>query len=262
MKFSTAGLILSAVTYIAASPVPAIEWVTELNTVTVTVKPGQASQTAQATETTQAAQATQATQETQATQAPQAPQAPQAETAAAQQSEEATPTEVAQSTSQAAAAVEAPQQTSSFSTAPVETSSEPAPEPSTTTPSTSSSTSASTTSSDSASSSEPTGSVQSGEGTYYDPEMGSCGEVSSADDLIVALSHSLYDDYTPNGNPNKNTLCGKKIRATYEGKSVDVKVVDRCVGCAKDDLDLSPAAFSKIADKDLGRIHLTWKWLD
>lgn len=109
-------------------------------------------------------------------------------------------------------------------------------------------------------SSEPSGATFSGEGTYYDPEMGACGKVNSADEMIVAISHELYDKNTPNGNPNKNTLCGKKIKASYEGKSVEVSVVDRCVGCARDDLDLSPAAFEKIADKDLGRINLTWQW--
>lgn len=252
MRISTASLLLSAASFIAASPVPAIEWVTEINTITKTVgrgqDQGQQSQeattpaaTQAGTPTTEAAQPTVSTQEN------------------VQQNAQPT---VQPSSSQLAdtPTLGAGTETSTSSTATAPTSQQQAPTTSAAT--TSSPTAPSTTSDGSASSSEPSGSTQSGEGTYYDPDMGSCGEKSSADDLIVALSHSLYDEYTPNGNPNKNSLCGKKIRASYEGKSVDVKVVDRCVGCAKNDLDLSPAAFSKIADKDLGRIHLTWKWLD
>lgn len=53
----------------------------------------------------------------------------------------------------------------------------------------------------------------------------------------------------------------QKIRAYYEGNSVDVTVVDRCEGCAYNDLDFSPSAFTQLADKSLGRIDITWEWL-
>lgn len=52
--------------------------------------------------------------------------------------------------------------------------------------------------------------------------------------MIVAVSHFLYDAYTPGGNPNANPLCGRKIRATRfdeqvnAQRSVDLTVVDRC----------------------------------
>lgn len=46
--------------------------------------------------------------------------------------------------------------------------------------------------------------------------------------------------------------------ATDQGKSVTVTVEDRCVGCAEDDLDFSPAAFDQLADESLGRIAITW----
>lgn len=100
----------------------------------------------------------------------------------------------------------------------------------------------------------------SGEGTFYDTGLGSCGITSTDTDYIVAISHELYDKYTPNGNPNHNTLCGKKINVTYEGNTVEVTVVDRCEGCAYYDLDLSPSAFSDISDQSLGRIDITWEW--
>lgn len=45
------------------------------------------------------------------------------------------------------------------------------------------------------------------------------------------------------------------------GKSVRVKVVDRCVGCAKTDLDFSPGAFNKIGRVAVGREKgMTWQW--
>ncbi|KAI8980645.1 RlpA-like double-psi beta-barrel-protein domain-containing protein-containing protein [Trametes punicea] len=103
-----------------------------------------------------------------------------------------------------------------------------------------------------------------GDGTFYSTGLGSCGVTNTDTDFIVAVSHLLYDAYPGyNGvNPNDNPVCGRKIRATYQGKSVDVVVEDRCVGCAEDDLDFSPTAFSQLADLSVGRLHgMTWVWL-
>ncbi|CAK7895478.1 hypothetical protein CAAN1_10S00408 [[Candida] anglica] len=100
-----------------------------------------------------------------------------------------------------------------------------------------------------------------GDGTYYDTGMGACGGVNHDTDYIVAISHLLFEPKTPNGNPNNNPLCGKKIRAFRDGKSVDVTVVDQCMGCKRDDLDFSPAAFEAIGDKALGRMDISWEWL-
>ncbi len=79
--------------------------------------------------------------------------------------------------------------------------------------------------------------------TYYTPGLGACRITNSEADLVVALSYADLDPYTPAGNPNNNSLCGKKLRASYAGKSVDVTVEDRCPSCAAGSLDLSPAAF-------------------
>lgn len=115
-------------------------------------------------------------------------------------------------------------------------------------------------SSTSASSSTST-SVFSGEGTYYDTGLGACGITNVDTDFICAISKDLFDQYTPKGNPNNNSLCGKKIRAFYGSNSVEVTVVDRCEGCAYNDLDFSPSAFDLIADHALGRIDITWEWV-
>ena len=39
--------------------------------------------------------------------------------------------------------------------------------------------------------------------------------------------------------------------------SIDVVVVNRCVGCKAYDLDFSPWAFDKLADEVLGRVDVT-----
>ncbi|KAK4160843.1 hypothetical protein QBC43DRAFT_219053, partial [Cladorrhinum sp. PSN259] len=58
------------------------------------------------------------------------------------------------------------------------------------------------------------------------------------------------DPQTPGGNPNNNPLCGRSIKINHNGKSVTVKLVDRCPSCAANDLDLSPSAF-QVLESDL-----------
>ena len=68
-------------------------------------------------------------------------------------------------------------------------------------------------------------------------------------------------------NPNDNPFCKRMIRATRNKEgvgnvSIDVMVTDRCEGCAYWDLDFSPSAFEILADKDLGRVDVTWTFLN
>ena len=97
--------------------------------------------------------------------------------------------------------------------------------------------------------------------TWYNTGLGACGQVHTDADLVVALSAPLFDPYTPNSNPNYNSLCNRRLRANYNGRSVDAIVVDRCLACATYDLDLSPAAFQQLADLSVGRIQGTWDWI-
>ncbi|PLB40701.1 RlpA-like double-psi beta-barrel domain-containing protein [Aspergillus candidus] len=101
-----------------------------------------------------------------------------------------------------------------------------------------------------------------GDLTYYDPALGSCGIESAATDSICAVSHVIFDAASTGSNPNANPLCGKKLRVRRGESSVDVTVVDRCVGCAATDLDVSPGVFTNLADMDLGRVLVQWAWLD
>lgn len=128
-----------------------------------------------------------------------------------------------------------------------------------TTPTTTDATASTSTSSSASSTSS--GTLFSGEGTWYDTGLGACGITNVDTDYIVAISHEYFDEYTPGTNPNENTLCGKKIIAYYNGKSVEVTATDRCEGCSYYDLDFSPSAFSELADQLVGRIDITWEWV-
>ena len=106
-----------------------------------------------------------------------------------------------------------------------------------------------------------------GDLTYYQPGLGACGITSSSSQNIVAVSHSLFDAAQSGSDPNSNPLCGKKLRVkrVKEGsgeRSVDLTVVDRCVGCKSTDIDTSISVFKKLADEDLGRVTASWSWLD
>ncbi|KAK0520437.1 hypothetical protein OC842_007102 [Tilletia horrida] len=108
------------------------------------------------------------------------------------------------------------------------------------------------------------GDLLSGDGTWYNMAGGytACGQKYSDSDMVAALSWEMFDTKTPNGNPNNNGFCGKKLRATYQGKSVVVTAVDRCAGCQYPDVDFTPAAFSQLADVGVGRLHgVEWEWL-
>jgi len=106
-----------------------------------------------------------------------------------------------------------------------------------------------------------------GDLTYYATGLGACGITSSNSDSICAVSHIIFDAASTSSNPNNNPLCGKKVRVVHfdtrvmANKSIDLTVVDRCVGCQATDLDLSYSAFDYLADMSLGRVIGEWAWL-
>jgi len=100
--------------------------------------------------------------------------------------------------------------------------------------------------------------------TYYNVNVGytACGTLHGDHEHIVALNSAQFDPHTPNGNPNRNSLCNRRIRVTGPRGTVDVRVVDRCPGCPDGGLDLSPAAFNIVAGNlDVGVVQVSWKWL-
>lgn len=77
---------------------------------------------------------------------------------------------------------------------------------------------------------------------------GACGQVHSDSDFIAALDSRTY------GNTgSQSSYCGKTIRITWGGKSVDVVVADACPTCSNpSSVDLSEAAFQALAPLDTG----------
>ncbi|CZT07551.1 uncharacterized protein RAG0_12948 [Rhynchosporium agropyri] len=99
------------------------------------------------------------------------------------------------------------------------------------------------------------------------PGYGACGFENKPSEAICAVAHALWDSLSTSTNPNENPLCGKMIRITRYNeavggnRSVDVKIVDKCMGCKPTDLDLSIAMFTALADEGLGRVVGSWAWL-
>ncbi|XMA17118.1 hypothetical protein WAI453_009909 [Rhynchosporium graminicola] len=111
--------------------------------------------------------------------------------------------------------------------------------------------------------------IFSGDLTYYSPGpgYGACGFENKPSEAICAVAYALWDSQSTSTNPNENPLCGKMIRITRYNeavggnRSVDVKIVDKCMGCKPTDLDLSIAMFTALADEGLGRVVGSWAWL-
>jgi expansin len=90
--------------------------------------------------------------------------------------------------------------------------------------------------------------------TYYSSRgMGNCSYPRPpADGLYVALSTPEYA---------KAARCGGYLEVRGPDGSVRVKVVDRCPGCAAGHIDLSEAAFARLARLSAGRIDVTYRRL-
>lgn len=108
------------------------------------------------------------------------------------------------------------------------------------------------------------GTSYSGDLTYYQTGLGACGCTSGQSDAIVAVSESLFDQYTIAGNPNLNPLCGKQVSITgVNGQAYTATIVDRCTGCKVEDLDLSQGFFNTVTNNGDGRVHnMNWSFLD
>ncbi|CAE7145353.1 unnamed protein product [Rhizoctonia solani] len=91
--------------------------------------------------------------------------------------------------------------------------------------------------------------------TYYDTEggKGACGKYNHNHELVVAIGKPLWD--STQGYGGTSTLCGKTATVRWRGKSVQVRVVDQCPVCGYNDLDLSPSAFQKLANKEVGKLN-------
>ncbi|RKP26647.1 RlpA-like double-psi beta-barrel-protein domain-containing protein-containing protein, partial [Syncephalis pseudoplumigaleata] len=59
-------------------------------------------------------------------------------------------------------------------------------------------------------------------------------------------------------NPNKDPWCAKCALVVGPNGNVTVHIVDKCYGCGPNDINLSDAAFKRIADVNDGRVAAQW----
>ncbi|KAJ7208973.1 RlpA-like double-psi beta-barrel-protein domain-containing protein-containing protein [Mycena pura] len=102
-----------------------------------------------------------------------------------------------------------------------------------------------------------------GDITFYTPGLGACGQVNTADQLVVAVNAAVFDSFPgATANPNLNPICGHQLRVNFNLHTIITTVVDRCVACGPNDIDLSPAAFEQFAPLSTGRVHdVNWRIL-
>jgi len=99
----------------------------------------------------------------------------------------------------------------------------------------------------------------SGEATYYDLSVGltACGTQHSNSELVAATSFSWWTS----ANPNNDPMCRRTavVRNPSNGRSVTVRIRDKCWGCKREDIDLSPAAFQALGvPLSVGRFRVNW----
>ncbi|KAI9310830.1 RlpA-like double-psi beta-barrel-protein domain-containing protein-containing protein, partial [Dichotomocladium elegans] len=99
----------------------------------------------------------------------------------------------------------------------------------------------------------------SGDGTWYNPGLGSCGITNTESDYIAAMNYQQMEN---GANPNNNPNCGRKVQIKGPDGVVTVTITDTCPTCAHGSIDLSPIAFEKIASLGDGRVPIHWDWLD
>ncbi|OJJ44451.1 hypothetical protein ASPZODRAFT_135276 [Penicilliopsis zonata CBS 506.65] len=89
-----------------------------------------------------------------------------------------------------------------------------------------------------------------GDATYYDTadtssNPSSCGTTNDGTvENVLALSQDIITDAD----------CGKTVVITYNGVTANGTVVDKCMGCDADSIDLSRHLFEELADLDAGRL--------
>ncbi|KAJ6000791.1 hypothetical protein N7481_001200 [Penicillium waksmanii] len=99
------------------------------------------------------------------------------------------------------------------------------------------------------------GATHKGQATYYDTATlatnpSSCGTTNDGgSEPVLALPVGVMTDAD----------CGKTVTISYGGVTKTGTVVDKCMGCDNDSIDLSRYLFKELADLSAGRIdEVTW----
>ena len=94
-----------------------------------------------------------------------------------------------------------------------------------------------------------------GEITFYYPAgaTGACGKPIANSDLVGALPHAVFD---------KKNHCGASVKVTANGKSVTVKIQDRCSGCVSREMEIFFLSFEYVKNMALiARNYLPYRKL-
>ncbi|KAJ3374824.1 hypothetical protein GGF31_006722 [Allomyces arbusculus] len=94
---------------------------------------------------------------------------------------------------------------------------------------------------------------EAGDATFYDAGLGACGATNSDNDPIVALAAGLFGN-----KPGSSPFCGKCLAVTAAGKTLVLKVTDKCPGCSGGSLDMTKGFFQKFYPLDKGRGPISW----
>jgi expansin (peptidoglycan-binding protein) len=68
--------------------------------------------------------------------------------------------------------------------------------------------------------------------------------------MVGAMNHTDYAN---------SAICGAYVELTGPNGTIVIRIVDQCPECPAGNIDLSPLAFSKIAELDKGRVPITWR---
>jgi hypothetical protein len=94
--------------------------------------------------------------------------------------------------------------------------------------------------------------------TFYDVGVGACGTTNDGDtEDVIALPFGMMGTES-NGGGELNPFCGKTVTITKGSVSVKATVVDKCMSCFGDSIDLSEHAFLQFADLSVGVLPATW----
>ena len=100
--------------------------------------------------------------------------------------------------------------------------------------------------------------TKSGDITYYDVGMGSCGHDDSGkgdSEYIVAVSPGVM------GGTGDDNACGRKVTIKGPNGEVTATVRDKCVSCGNGSIDVSPKVFKDVVgDLGVGRSAVTWSF--
>lgn len=78
--------------------------------------------------------------------------------------------------------------------------------------------------------------------------------------MVAALSSNLYQ-VGSGGDSWAAPDCYAKAEVEYNGKKIVVQIVDECPTCNSNSLDLSPSAFSALADQSIGELNIKWQFI-